>query len=157
MEIKGDMRVDARGVSDLMAKEVKAQVLGQAMQVLTNPQFAPWVKAGDVLREYLRNLGLPDKLLLTEEEHQQQAMESAQSPQAQLEQQGQAAEVAKTQAEAQRQAAEAEATKAQMEMDAFQLGRQIQQGPMPPQEQGQPQEQRPPQKQGLGLQWGEAR
>ena len=51
-EIKGDMETEARGSTALMAKEIRAQMIHNFLQMTLNNQDAPWVKRGELLAEW---------------------------------------------------------------------------------------------------------
>ena len=50
--IKGDLDTVARGSTALMAKEVRAQMIHNFLQMTLNSQDAPWVKRGELLAEW---------------------------------------------------------------------------------------------------------
>jgi len=62
-EIKGDLEVNARGTSSLMANEVRSQRLLQFLGVVQNPALAPFAKMDYLIREIAESMDLdPDKV-----------------------------------------------------------------------------------------------
>lgn len=51
-DIKGDLEVEARGSTALMAKEVRATMIQQFLQMTLNQYDAPWTKRGELLAEW---------------------------------------------------------------------------------------------------------
>lgn len=67
-DIKGDYAVKATGLSSLVAKEVRAQIMQNLNTVLT-PENRTWVKENPYLQELWKVLDLPLEILRTEQEH----------------------------------------------------------------------------------------
>jgi hypothetical protein len=83
--IKGDMEVDARGVSALMAKELQQQqLMALSSNWLNNPAIAPLVRSRPLIEQTLRSMQLPvDAILKSQDEIDQAAEEQAQQAQQQ--------------------------------------------------------------------------
>lgn len=133
-DIKGDMQVRARGTSDLMAREVKATVLTQALSVTADPRFGGWIKHDELLREYFRCLGLPEELLRTQEEYQLWQQQQQPDPLVMAEVAERQARAKELEAQAQENLskareneADAESKTAETETEAFLLGQQMRQ------------------------------
>jgi hypothetical protein len=65
--IKGDYAVEAKGLSSLVAKEVRAQILTQNTVILE--KYKAWVKEREYLEELWKALDMPMETLRTQEEH----------------------------------------------------------------------------------------
>jgi hypothetical protein len=64
VEIRGDMKVVAKGTISLMQKEVVSQRLLSLMQVAGNPQAAPFINMEYILKELARSMDLDsDKIV----------------------------------------------------------------------------------------------
>lgn len=62
--IKGDVKIVARGTTSLMQKEVLTQRLISLLQIASNQLIAPFLNAPEVLKEVVINMSLdPDKLV----------------------------------------------------------------------------------------------
>lgn len=63
-EIRGDLKIVARGTTSLMQKEVQTQRLLQLVQVASNPLMAPFINAEYAFRQIAISMGLdPDKIV----------------------------------------------------------------------------------------------
>ena len=71
VDIKGDYEVIALGTASLMAKEVQAQRMLEAVNITNNPRFQGRVDDGKLLAEIMKVLELPDHILRTEKEYEQ--------------------------------------------------------------------------------------
>lgn len=65
-EIRGNVRIIAKGTQALMQKEVTSQRLLQFLQVAANPMLAPFVKFDGALNELVKSLGLKPKYLIND-------------------------------------------------------------------------------------------
>lgn len=85
-EIKGDMKVKARGSSVLLVREMQAMnIMTLAMSLGGHPVYGPWIKPGDNVREMYRASSLdPDLLVRSDAEAQEEiaAMQQAAAAQA---------------------------------------------------------------------------
>jgi hypothetical protein len=84
--IKGDMKIIARGSTALMAKEIRAQQIQTFLQMTLNAEDATWVKRGNLLKRWAESTDIGSgEAVYTEEEHaalmeqRQQAMQQAQA------------------------------------------------------------------------------
>jgi len=127
-EAKGDYDIEARGSSSLVQKEIRAQRLDQFAAQATQLPDAQRVDWQELLRRRLEAHDLPDDLMVSEEEYQQQ-MEQSQQPtpeqqaemerlqiekqRLQLEQKKMQIEELKAQAEVQKTAAETQTERAE--------------------------------------------
>jgi hypothetical protein len=69
-DIKGDMKVVARGSTALIAKEVRAQQIQTFLQMTLNPMDAGWIKRGSLLREWAKSSDItPETAVKTEAEY----------------------------------------------------------------------------------------
>lgn len=79
-DIKGDMKIVARGSTALMAKEIRAQQIQQFLQMTLNDVDRMWVKRGNLLREWANSTDIgAENMVNTQEEYdaimqKQQAM-----------------------------------------------------------------------------------
>jgi hypothetical protein len=96
-EIKGDYKVQAKGLSSLVAKEVRAQQMQGVNTSLTDQQRT-WVKEDEFMKEYWKTVDLPHEILRSEAEHQQYIQDTTDPRVIELQVQKLAAEVAKLQA-----------------------------------------------------------
>jgi hypothetical protein len=69
--IKGDFHAVAKGSTALVAKEVKAEKLVNASGLLANPNFAPWIREEDLLKELFQSMDIRPDLIRTQEEFEQ--------------------------------------------------------------------------------------
>jgi len=114
-EIKGDMKIVARGSTALLAKEVQSQRLIQFAQMTTNEVDLPLTDRRVVLGEVARSLDLdPDKFMPVPDDESMQAQEARQTADDQMreahmeaEMAEQAATIAKLQAQAKREQSQA--------------------------------------------------
>ena len=150
-EAKGDYNVEARGSSSLVHKEIRAQRLDQFAGQATQLPDAQRVDWEELLRRRLEAHDLPDSLMVSEEEYQQQ-MQQAQQPgpeqqmemeriklepqkmqleqqRLQIEQQKAQADMQKTMAETQTERAEAAETAADARQTEVETALQMAQGP----------------------------
>jgi hypothetical protein len=67
-DIKGDYEVHAKGLSSLIAKEVRANVLQNASTTIVQ-QYRDWIKERDFLVEMWKAMDLPLEIIRTVEEH----------------------------------------------------------------------------------------
>ena len=82
--IKGDFCGVAKGSTALMAKEVRAEKLVHASQLLANPNFAPWVREDEMLLELFQAMDVRPDLVRTQEEFEaRMKMESEMQAEAQ--------------------------------------------------------------------------
>jgi hypothetical protein len=65
-EIRGDIKIVAKGTQSLMQKEVQSQRLLSLLQVASNPNVAPFVKFDGILNDLVRSLGLKAKDLVND-------------------------------------------------------------------------------------------
>ena len=83
-EIKGDFKVDARGSSALMARELQMQNMAGLMQISQSPAFAPITKFPEMYRMALRQMQIPvNDVVMNDDEiaqAQQQAAQQGQQP-----------------------------------------------------------------------------
>lgn len=80
-EIKGDYRIDARGSSALLVREMQQQALMQLSQVAMAPPFAPMTKWGDMYRKIVSSMQVdPDALIKTDDEIQLEQQKAAEQP-----------------------------------------------------------------------------
>lgn len=70
-DIKGDFSIIARGSSVLIAKEVQAQRMTQAVALTDNPRFQGRVKDKELLEDIFQQLDLDPKILRDEREFQE--------------------------------------------------------------------------------------
>jgi len=64
VEIRGDLKIVAKGTSSLMQKEVQTQRLLQLVQVASNPLMAPFLNTEYAFRQIAISMGLdPDKIV----------------------------------------------------------------------------------------------
>lgn len=96
-DIKGDMKIIARGSTALMAKEIRAQQIQMFLQMTNNPTDALWVKRGNLIRKWAESTDIgAEDMVCTNEEYEakiaeQQAMMKSQQDaalQAQAQKQG---------------------------------------------------------------------
>jgi hypothetical protein len=73
-DIKGDYKVRAKGLTSLIAKEVRAAVLQNATTTIV-PKYETWIKEYEFLQEVWKSLDLPLEILRTEDEHAQYMQE----------------------------------------------------------------------------------
>jgi hypothetical protein len=114
-EIKGDMKIVARGSTALLAKEVQSQRLIQFAQMTTNEIDLPLTDRRVVLGEVARSLDLdPDKFMPLPDDESMKAQEARQTADDQMreahmeaEMAEQAATIAKLQAQAKREQSQA--------------------------------------------------
>ncbi len=80
-EIKGDMKVEARGTSALLVKELQSQHLSNIVQNWTvHPVLGVALKAYDAMRMALQSLSInADDLLITREDFEQKLQDMAQA------------------------------------------------------------------------------
>lgn len=72
-DIKGDMKIIARGSTALMAKEVRAQQIQMFLQMTVNPADILWVKRGNLLRKWAESTDIgADDMVRTQEEYDQE-------------------------------------------------------------------------------------
>ena len=77
---KGDFKIDARGSSALVERDMHNQLLGQALQLSLNPAFE--LSPARTLKEFLASQRIDTRdLALTEEEKKAAAEAAAQQPQ----------------------------------------------------------------------------
>lgn len=63
-DIRGDVKIVAKGTASLMQREVVTQRLLSLLQIMSNPIVAPFGKVDAVLKEIVRNMDLdPDKFV----------------------------------------------------------------------------------------------
>ena len=80
--IKGDFKVDARGSSALLVKEMQAQNLMQLMQFAGHPVFGPMMKSAELFRKTVQAFQLSaDEIVYTDEELEQLQQQMAQQQQ----------------------------------------------------------------------------
>ena len=80
-EIKGDYRIDARGSSVLLAKEMQQQSLMQFVQMSMNPALGPSTKFVPLQRQVAKALMLDaDEVIKTDEELEAEQQAAAQQP-----------------------------------------------------------------------------
>lgn len=65
-EMRGNIRIVAKGTQALMQKEVTSQRLLQLLQVASNPQIAPFVKFDGILKDLVKAMGLKAKDLIND-------------------------------------------------------------------------------------------
>lgn len=65
-EIRGNLRIVAKGTQALMQKEVQSQRLLSLLQVAGNPNVAPFVKFDEVLNALVKTMGLKPKDLVND-------------------------------------------------------------------------------------------
>lgn len=65
-EIRGNIKIVAKGTQALMQKEVQSQRLLSLLQVASNPNVAPFVKFDGVLTDLVRALGLKPKDIIND-------------------------------------------------------------------------------------------
>lgn len=65
--IKGDHSIVAKGLSSLVAKEIRAQVLQQSEPIAE--KYKAWVKEDEYLKELWKAMDMPIDILRTQEEH----------------------------------------------------------------------------------------
>lgn len=121
-EIKGDFKVDARGTTALLVKELQSQQLLQFAQFYAHPAFGPVLgkKAPAMIRRIAESLRLsPDEVVPTDEELEAMAQE-AQAAAQQQQPQDPRLQVAQMRAEAEMKRAEYEAAADQTEMQVRQ-------------------------------------
>ena len=87
-DVKGDMKIIARGSTALMAKEIRAQQIQTFLQMTLNPEDVTWIKRGNLLRRWSESTDIGgDEAVYTEDEHsammeqRQAAMAQAQEAQ----------------------------------------------------------------------------
>lgn len=81
--IKGDYQIKATGLSSLVAKEIRANVM-QNLNATLQPDDKSWIKKRDFLAEMWKVLDLPLEILRTEEEFNKFMQESTDPRQIQL-------------------------------------------------------------------------
>lgn len=69
-DIKGDFDIVARGSSALIAKEIQAQRMTQAVALTDNPRFQGRVKDDDLLSEIFKSMDLDTEILRTDAEYE---------------------------------------------------------------------------------------
>lgn len=69
-DIKGDFDIIARGSSALIAKEIQAQRMTQAVALTDNPRFQGRVKDDDLLSEIFKSMDLDTEILRTDAEYE---------------------------------------------------------------------------------------
>jgi hypothetical protein len=106
-KIKGDFDVKARGVSSLVAKEVRAQALDQFAQSTNNPTDAPFIKRDVLNRQRAEALELLDVVKTDDEVKADQNSEMAQQQQ-QMQLQAQQLSLAEAQAKVAKLTADAQ-------------------------------------------------
>lgn len=80
-EVKGDFKIDARGSSALMAREMQMQNMANLMQMSQMPAFAPMTKFADLYRMALRQMQIPvNDVVMSDEEIQKLQQQQAQQP-----------------------------------------------------------------------------
>lgn len=85
-DIKGDMKIIARGSTALMAKEVRAQQIQVFLQMTMNPQDALWVKRGNLIRKWAESTDIgADEMVRNQEEYDQEIQKQKEMQQAQIE------------------------------------------------------------------------
>lgn len=83
--IKGDMKIEAKGVASLLAKEIELQALISFLQVTANPLDAPLVNRPNTLKSIADKMGLnPDENIRTPQEIQEQQQAEQEAPENQL-------------------------------------------------------------------------
>lgn len=75
--IKGDYNVVAKGITSLIAKEVRLEHLVNALNVLSQPQLAPYIEWKNYLEEFLKAMDLSNEGLLKSKEQVQVEMAQA--------------------------------------------------------------------------------
>lgn len=80
--IKGDMRVQARGSSVLLVREIQAQnMLGLLMNATGNPVLLPLTKVANTYRRAVQAMQVPaDDVVMSDEEIAEQERQAAQNP-----------------------------------------------------------------------------
>jgi len=80
-EIKGDMNVDARGATTLVAKEIQSQRLTQFAQMTANPIDVNYVNRPALLRSIAESMDINAKEIIKDDEEiqQQQALQQQQA------------------------------------------------------------------------------
>lgn len=77
---KGDFSVKARGVSHLLAKELQAWNVQQAMQIAADPRFAPYVENYELLSMAFKLMELPSDSVLKDKKQAEAQMAQQQPP-----------------------------------------------------------------------------
>jgi hypothetical protein len=77
-EIKGDLQVQARGSTALMAKEIRAQQIIQMLQLSGNAFDMAWVKRGDLYKKLAESTDIGAEVIRTEQERQDWLAENQQ-------------------------------------------------------------------------------
>ena len=77
-DIKGDFEVVARGSTSLMAREVQAEKLMQALGIVQGTRFEGWLKDNEVLQELFVSLDISPQKVRTPEEYQAWMQENMQ-------------------------------------------------------------------------------
>ena len=82
-EIKGDMKVDARGTSVLLVREIQSQMLMMVAQNhTTHPVLSLMLKPYDTYRKLLQSLTIPpDEIMATKDEYDDALKRQAENPQ----------------------------------------------------------------------------
>lgn len=96
-EIKGDYTVKATGLSSLVAKELRSQIMQNLNTTLTD-EDKTWIKKHDYLEELFKVLDMPLHILRTEEEHDQHMTQITDQELAELQKEGMKANIEKTRA-----------------------------------------------------------
>lgn len=92
-DIKGDMKIIARGSTALMAKEVRAQQIQMFLQMTLNPADTLWVKRGNLLRKWAESTDIgADDMVRTQDEYDQELTKQQDAAKAQIAQQQQASQ-----------------------------------------------------------------
>jgi hypothetical protein len=81
-ELQIPLKVKAQGTMSIVARELVADNIIKMLQVTGNPQDAVYVKRGDAIRAWARNLGLAD--FVSTDEEVQQVQQMIQQQQAQM-------------------------------------------------------------------------
>lgn len=68
-DIKGDFEVVARGSTSLMAREVQAEKLMNAMNIISGTRFEGWIKDNEALGELFQSMDISPKLVRSEDEY----------------------------------------------------------------------------------------
>lgn len=81
-EIKGDFKIDARGSTALMEKEIQMQNMAGIMQISQSPAFAPITKFPELYRMALKHLHIPTgDVVMTDDEIKEAQEARAKQPQ----------------------------------------------------------------------------
>lgn len=111
-EIKGDFKVDARGASILLAKELQAANLMRMLEISANPLIEPMVNMPALIKEIAQSLQVESrKILRSDEEIEQRQQQLSEA------QQGDQSDQGKLQLEAQRLEIESQLKKFSIEIE----------------------------------------